>query len=354
MNRESHGEGLIIVGNEGGTNIGGSLLSAARGLGLEPVLMESREAMRAPPWLRRFNWYVRGRRPTRLGEFSDDLVGEVSRRRPRWLLSTGVAPCGRAALVSIGQMGVERINYLTDDPFNPVHRAKWFLRSLPCYDRVFSTRRSNLTELRDLGCRNVSYLPFAYDPQLQHARPPFQEADETEVIFVGGAEPERIPYLATLIQSGFKVALFGDCWERFPETRLHSRGHADPETVRQATARAKVALCLVRRANRDGHVMRTFEIPAIGTCMLAEDTEEHRDIFGPDRDAVAYFRTVPEMIAKLRWLLAEDDERQRLAERAHDLIVGRGNTYKDRLSSMVRPAVEAEVLKSPRAACPWA
>ena len=52
---------------------------------------------------------------------------------------------------------------------------------------------------------------------------------------------------------------------------------------------AKVNLCLVRRAKRDGHVMRSFEIAAVGGCMLAQDTDEHREIFGPEGEAVRLF-----------------------------------------------------------------
>jgi spore maturation protein CgeB len=105
-----------------------------------------------------------------------------------------------------------------------------------------------------------------------------------------------------------------------------------------AISTAKVALCLVRRANRDGHVMRTFEVPAIGACMLTEDTEEHREIFGEEGKAVVYFRPILEMIEKLRWLLDHDDERQRLAEAAYRLIVNGRNTYKDRLLTMLELA----------------
>ena len=99
---------------------------------------------------------------------------------------------------------------------------------------------------------------------------------------MGGADRDRVPFIAALGAAGFSIALYGDHWDRFPETKPYDRGYADPQTLRQATAAAKIALCLVRRANRDGHVMRSFEIPAIGACMLVEDTEEHREIFGPD------------------------------------------------------------------------
>jgi spore maturation protein CgeB len=81
--------------------------------------------------------------------------------------------------------------------------------------------------------------------------------------------------------------------------------------------------------------MRTFEVPAIGACMLTEDTQEHREIFGEEGQAVVYFRSKSEMVEKLRWLLGHDHERERLASAAHELITNGRNTYKDRLLQML-------------------
>ena len=76
--------------------------------------------------------------------------------------------------------------------------------------------------------------------------------------------------------------------------------------------------------------------------MLAEDTAEHREIFGDEGHAVVYFRTLEEMVTKVRWLLAHDEERQRLARTAHCLIVRGHNTYTDRLTEMLREADDGE------------
>ncbi len=341
---------LVIVGNCGGTNVGGSFVGAAHELDIDVCLVESRKAMEAPFWLRSFNWKVRGRRPTWLGRFSRRLAEKVRSLKPDWLITTGPAPCDRKALQTIRALGVRTLNYSTDDPFNMDQRAPWFLDALPLYDYVFSPRRANLRELVDLGCRNVSYLPFAYDPRLQFAELPIDYEEKkryiSDVLFVGGADHSRAQCIRALVDAGFGLALYGDYWDMFPETRGYGRGHADPSTLRKATSATKVALCLARRANRDGHVMRSFEIPAIGACMLAEDTEEHREIFGRDGEAVVYFRHNEDMLSKLRCLLEHDAERRRFAEIAHHLIVEGGNTYRDRLATMLHRAKSPTVQSS--------
>jgi hypothetical protein len=330
---------LLIVGNMGGTNIGGSILRAAHRLGLDAHLIETHSAMDAPKWIRRFNWWVRGRRPTWLGRFGKQVVSHARELQPTWLITTGSAPLNQESLEEFGQIGVVRMNFLTDDPWNPAHRAGWLFKSLPNYDYVFSPRRSNIGDLKELGCPSVSYLPFAYDENLFYPQKSVTSAEkhqfQSDISFAGGADKERVPYFAALSKAGFNVALYGDYWDRFPETRKLSRGYADPHILRAAISETKVALCLVRRANRDGHSMRTFEVPAVGACMLVEDTEEHREIFGEEGKAVVYFGNPGEMIEKTRWLLQQDEERQRLAQAAHSLIVSHNNTYSDRLAHML-------------------
>jgi spore maturation protein CgeB len=333
---------LLIIGNPNPIHVGAHLLRAAQEIGLAVEICDSNAAFDASWPIIKFNWQFRGHRPPKLHQFSQYVVEICRSFHPTWLLTTGLAPLTAAALDIIGQLGIIRLNFLTDDPWNPAHSTSWFLPCLPQYDWIFSPRCSNLSDLARAGCRHVAYLPFAYDPKIH--RPAHPAADDerrrltSDVLFAGGADPDRVPAVAALIRSGFQVMLYGGYWERFSQTRAYTHGHADMATLCKAIAEAKVVLCLVRRANRDGHVMRSFEIPAIGACMLVEDTVEHREIFGAEGDAVAYFRTIDEMIAKLHWLLDHDDERRRLAFAAHRRIVDGNHTYHDRLLTILNMA----------------
>jgi hypothetical protein len=339
MNGLSASQRLLIVGIPEEEHIGAHFLEGAGQLGLSSELADVREAFRGPRLVNKINWWLRGRRPTRLRRFSREVTELCASVRPRWLVATGIAPLNRAYLKEIGRIGVRRLNYLTDDPWNPAHRAPWFFDALSEYDHVFSTRRANLEELRGLGCPAVSFLPFAYAPRLHRPEPTCNGcadyAPEEDLFFAGGADRDRVPYLAACIRAGLRVRLHGGYWNRYAETRGRAQGHLPPHRLSHAMSRSRVALCLVRRANRDGHVMRSFEIPAIGACMLTEDTAEHREIFGPDGENVLYFNTIDQMVDRLRWLLAHDSERVRLAEAAHRLIVSGKHTYRDRLEAML-------------------
>jgi hypothetical protein len=330
---------LLIVGFRGLTHIGGSLSRAADKLGVQHIFVDAGQAFAAPRLLRVVSWRLGGHRPPALRKASRDVVSACARWRPRWLLTTGLAPVDAPALAAIGRLGVVRLNYLTDDPWNRGLGARWFFEALRHYDHVFSPRQANLDDLVRHGCAAVTYLPFGFDPELSFRQEPTTVQDRvhfaTDVAFVGGADRDRVPYVDALLRAGLQVGLYGGYWDRFSETRSRSRGHADLPTVRQATSAAKVSLCLVRRANRDGHVMRSLEIPAMGGCLLAEDTHEHRALFGPPGHAAAYFQTTTEMLEQVRWLLPAEAERLRLAQAAQHRIREGRHTYEDRLRTML-------------------
>jgi spore maturation protein CgeB len=332
---------LLLVGDSGEEHVGSHLRCAAGDLGMQVAFADVRDASKGSWLARKINWRLLGRRPARLVPFSRSVVDQCVTLRPGVLLTTGFAPLDAESLEEIGRLGVYRVNYLTDDPWNPAQKAPWFYRAVRQYDEVFSTRKANLDDLRTLGCRTVRYLPFGFAPHLHFPEvlsPERKKELASDVIFAGGADSDRVPYIAALARAGFRVALYGGYWDRFPETRPLSQGTKEPAFLRHAIGAAKIGLCLVRRANRDGQCMRTFEVPAIGACMLMEKTAEHEELFGQEGRAVVYFQSIPEMLEKARWLLDHDTERERLREAAHRLVREGHHTYGDRLRCILESA----------------
>ncbi|MEX2284608.1 MAG: glycosyltransferase [Gemmatimonadota bacterium] len=320
----------MMVGNEGGTNVGASLQRAADALGHAVEYKPIAEAFASWRPVRLVSWHLLGRRPPRLGSFSASVVKRVEAWRPHLLLATGTAPLTAAALQQIQAVGTVTVNYLTDDPWNPTFRGSWLLDSIARYDVVFSPRRSNLGDLRQLGGGAVSYLPFGYDADLFFPIP--DEPKRYDIIFAAAADTDRVPFIEALLQRGYEVGLFGVYWNRFPNTRGRAGEWLSPSRLRASVGASRTALWLVRRANRDGHVMRTYELAAMRACILAEDTVEQREILG---DGAVYFQTIPEMIGRLDALLANEAERERLARAAYERITLGANTYRDRLVSML-------------------
>jgi spore maturation protein CgeB len=239
-------------------------------------------------------------------------------------------------LERLKRIGLTTVSYLTDDPWNPAHRARWFLRALPKYSAVFSPRRSNLHDLAHHGCDRAIFLPFAYDPSIHFKSERRATAVPIpEILFIGAGDPDRVPYAMALLKTRIHLAIFGDYWGRYSPLAQSWKGYADLETARQMTCSTPVCLCLVRRANRDGHTMRSFEAAAMGACLLCEDTDEHREIFGRDGEAVLYFHSIHQMIDRAKWLLGHEAERSRMRELAFERVTKGRNTYRDRLDKIL-------------------
>ena len=333
-------DNILIVGNPESFHVGAHFFKAAKKLGLRTEIKDVRNAFYGSRLLQSALWRFCGRRPQRLESFGKDVVANCIAGGYSILLAIGIAPLDYHSLSRLRKEGVQTLNYLTDDPWNNAHYAPWFLRALPQYDVVFSTRNSNLADLKKIECPRISYCPFGYNRDSHSLVPDFpSDMDGPEIMFVGGADADRKKILKPLLKNGFRLALYGGYWSNFREFSQFSCGNAELSTLARKGQDSKITLCLVRRANRDGHVMRTFEAAASGGCMLVEDTEEHRHIFGNDGDCVVYFGNDSEMVSKAKWLLNHPDERFRLRQAVYKRIVLDGqNTYQDRLKTILELA----------------
>lgn len=326
---------IALVGGFDAAHIAGSFSRAAARVGFSAAKFDVSEAWTGSRLVRALRWRFADRRPPRLRQFSKHVVRACAEIRPDMLIATGFAPLTGDALRQLDDYGVACVNYATDDPWNPLSCAKWFLRALPGYRTVFTPRRANIGDLRALGCEDVRYLPFGYDEMLHS--PVNWAVDQAghDVLFVGGADRERVAFAERFVQKGPSLAVVGGYWDHFSRRSSRWLGCKTPEEIRTLTAAAKINLCLIRRANRDGHVMRSFEIAAIGGCMLVEDTEEHRDIFGADGEAVVYFRNAEEAADRASVLLRDSAERIRLARSCREKVISGANSYAERLSTII-------------------
>lgn len=232
--------------------------------------------------------------------------------------------------------GAVLVNYATDDPFNPQVNTRDLVDAIPLYDLYACTKRAIMDDVAKSGCANVIYLPFAYKPSVHFPEPPdAAEAHrrfDCDAVFIGGCDRDRIPYFQRLVKAlpHLTLALYGAFWNRSRTLRSYWRGFALGRDFRMALGGARIAINLVRNANRDGHVMRSFEIPACGAFMLAERTSEHLDLFAENREA-AYFRTVDEMVDRVKYFLDHEDRRITIADAGRNAVVIGNHTYRHRL-----------------------
>jgi spore maturation protein CgeB len=331
---------LLIVGFMRSGHLGAYLSFAARQLKIDYQSIDAELAEARNRIAQSFYWRLRGKRPAHLGRFGREVIAACEIYRPDIVITTGRSPLSVRHIAAIQNLGAKVVNYSTDDPWNSVQKSSWFVTTLPAYDVVFTPRRANLSQFCEIGVRRLHYLPFAYDPEIHKAWPrESAPGPESDLLFVGGCDADRLSIMRDLIQAGFDLALFGGYWDRHAETRPYARGISEQDVIRAASASARLSLCLVRRANRDEHVMRSYEAAAIGGCILAEDTEDHRNLFG---DAVSYFRNPDELIEQAQMLLNDPDMRDLLADRLRARLRDTSETYASRLSEILDITLRAK------------
>ena len=97
---------------------------------------------------------------------------------------------------------------------------------------------------------------------------------------------------------------------------------------------SKISLSFLRKANRDLHTSRTFEIPACGGFQLSERTEEVLNFFEEGKE-IECFSSLDELRDKITYYLKHESRRLRIA--AAGLERGRRSRYRftDRLETIL-------------------
>jgi len=196
-----------------------------------------------------------------------------------------------------------------------------FIKAIPSYDINFVPRVENLEEYQRAGAKEVHLLYRYYIPELH--RPTELTEDDREkfgsdVTFIGHFEPDhRIKCLEALVDAGINVKLFGTGWNYYLSKKLKD---AFGTTIRplygseyvKALCASKMALCFMSKLNKDTSTIRCFEIPACGTLLLSERSDELKELYKEDKEAV-YFLDKEELVEKVKLLLREPKKRKAIA-----------------------------------------
>lgn len=241
-----------------------------------------------------------------------------------------------ATLGKLRVCGFTLVNYNADHPFRFFSRGtgnRNVLGSICEYHLhlTYSNRIAKELQERYPGLC-VGVVPFGHEVDSAT----FQRIDgEEEVLracFLGNPDEHRSRNIKRLVDAGVPVDVFGYRWDRYlkasPLLRLNEQvvGEAMLRTLR----RYRVQLNFFRPHNIASHNMRTFEVPACGGIMLAEDSTEHRSFFNNGAEAF-YFCSPVEMIEGARHLLCMSKSDAAAVRRAaRERSMQSGYTYRDR------------------------
>jgi spore maturation protein CgeB len=212
------------------------------------------------------------------------------------------------------------VHYNPDDPFGGFGYAGWrtFIRAIREYDVHIVPRRANVEEYRRHGARHVfQAMPaWGYAEDIHRPVPRTPDAEQrfgADVGFVGSFEADRAQAMLELARKDVQVRIVGPWPAEFLDRRmLHTPGAVMGGEYARALGSFKIALGFLRKKNRDRHTSRSIEIPACGVFMLAERSDEHLSLFEEGIEA-EYFSDIDELTDKVRFYLANDRARERIA-----------------------------------------
>ncbi len=246
------------------------------------------------------------------------------------------------------QRGNRLISYNADHPFrffSPGSGNSNVRKSIPEYDLHLTYSRHIAMEMADAYpgvCTGVVPFGHAIDDALYASLS--GEHEIVRVCFLGNPDTHRIRNIGVLLSAGINVDVYGHSWDRFRGELAGARIHGAiyGTEMYRTLRRYRVQLNFLRPHNLHSHNMRTFEAPASGAIMLAEDTIEHREFFRPGLEAF-YFSSDEELVTQARRLLSLGaEEASEIRRRARLRSVEQPFRYRDRTQlalGLIRQAI---------------
>lgn len=290
--------------------------------------------------LRAQNKYLWGPAVNRLNR---DLINLVRRAQPDAILiyrGTHIFPKTLYALRKVAPNAI-LIGYNNDNPFAGGHTIglwRHFIAGLPVLDLALAYRHANLNDFRRAGARRAELLRSWYIPERNRPVKLTQKEFEQfgcDVVFVGHYEADmRLACLEEVVRRGWRLRIFGhpEGWRQALDSSPLLR-HMNPvytvwgDDYNRALCGARTALCFLSKLNQDTYTRRCFEIPASGTLMLSEYSDDLATMFSAGLET-DYFRSPQELVEKLDYYLGNESKRlcvsaagqKRLVADQHDIL----------------------------------
>jgi spore maturation protein CgeB len=307
-----------------------------------------------------------------------DFSSAVTTFRPNLVWAEKQQYLDAESLERARTLGAVLVHY-TPDPYFTLawKRTRLSDAAMPLYDALVTSKKYELDQYRALN-RQVIYMPLGFGDRDHRPLAPANQRDarrfSSDISFLGGWEPRREALLSDL---GERVAcdmkLWGYGWEHVRDGRVTPRRWAmmrrnaggvsysvrkNPAIARAlqggevyaaeyayALSGARISIGFLRQICPDQHTTRTFEIPACGSMLLADRSEEHLDMFEEGVEA-EFFASTEELVEKAQFYLANESSRAKIAlagfRRCHD----GGYSYSARMQMVM---AELDLIRKPAA-----
>lgn len=206
------------------------------------------------------------------------------------------------------------------------------------------------------------YMPLGFCDEAHRPLPSSDPRWHCSVGFLGGWEPRRERLLHDIAATGADLKIRGGYWDFLRDGKWSLRRqiilkqlagrdafhfHRDEflsqawqgdevygDDYARAVTGAKIGLGLLRKVCPDQHTTRTFEIPACGSMLLADRTDEHREFFAEGKEA-DFFSSESEFVDKVKFYCGNEPARERIAQAGYRRCIDGQYAYVHRLKAVL-------------------
>lgn len=209
---------------------------------------------------------------------------------------------------------------------------------IPHYDAYFIWSKRLIKEIGEAGCSMVHYMPFGVDSEIIKvvSAKRIEEEREYDLSFIGNPDDKRSRVIkdlgSNLDNKKLRNILFGLGWKKM--NGFENGSFLQGDTYMGAMYNSKVNLNILRDQNIGSHNMRTFEIPATGSFMLHEESDEAKDFFEPGVEA-EFYTSIEECADKVAYYVKNENARIKIAKAGYERTVKSKYYYTEIMRKML-------------------
>lgn len=207
------------------------------------------------------------------------------------------------------------------------------LELLPYYqfiDNIYVFERNDIDYLRERNVHNVEYVPVGYNMNYHKLA---IRSPELDIIFIGSPFKNRLQILEAIskqaIKQKWKLKIIGPFYNRKYFWKKYLGGVKYPYIARFLENRSVSAdeanqlynnarICLnIHDVKHKSLNPRSFDILAAGGFEIVDVRDGYVGDIQPDK-ALATYRDINELLAKIEYYLNNDAEREKIAEYGHE------------------------------------
>jgi spore maturation protein CgeB len=241
--------------------------------------------------------------------------------------------------------GAQAVHYTPDAQIH-WQRSRHFMAGIPIYDALVTTKEWEIDAYKKAGARRVILTYQGYDSRFypRKVRAAERSAFDSDVCFIGfHAQPHYAERLHSLSSLGIRLRIWGDAWPRYAKRYSWAEPFVGPglwgERYPTALACARIGLGLLGKHIPETSTTRTFEIPAMGTFLLAERTALHQQLFDEGKEA-EFFSSDDEMLDKTRFYLKNEQAREQIASAGRLRCEKSGYSSTELLTTIIKTVEE--------------